>query len=80
MALLSYRSAPNQLALRGKFTDRGMQHLRGLDGLFGLNIDDSALALTPAALEPLVANWVARASATDDSSLSRNRPNRRPFS
>ena len=54
MALLSYRSAPNQLALRGQFTDRGMQQLRGLDGVFGLNVDDSALALTSAALEPLV--------------------------
>jgi len=36
--------------LRGTFTDRGMQALRGLDGLFALNIDDSALAITPAAM------------------------------
>jgi hypothetical protein len=54
MALVSYRAAPNQLSLRGNFTDRGMQYLRGLDGLFGLNIDDAALALTADALEPLV--------------------------
>jgi hypothetical protein len=69
IALLSYRSAPNQLALRGLFTDRGMQHLRGLDGLFGLNLDDSALALTAAALEPLVSlanlGWLA-VDAKDD--------------
>jgi hypothetical protein len=30
-----------------------MQQLRGLDGLFGLNLDDSRLALTAAAMEPL---------------------------
>jgi len=69
MALLSYRSTPNQLALRGAFTDRGMEHLRDLDGLFGLNIDDSALALTAAALEPLVSlpnlGWLG-ADAKDD--------------
>jgi hypothetical protein len=34
--------------------DRGMQHMRGLDGLSGLNLDDSHLAITAAALEPLV--------------------------
>jgi hypothetical protein len=54
IALLSYRSLPNHLSLRGLFTDRGMQHMRGLDGLFGLNVDDSKLAITAAALEPLV--------------------------
>jgi hypothetical protein len=35
MALLSYSTLPNQLWLRGRFTDRGMQHMPGLDGLFG---------------------------------------------
>jgi hypothetical protein len=54
MALLSYRSLPNHLSLRGSFTDRGMAHVRGLDGLFGLNLDDSKLAITAAALAPLV--------------------------
>jgi hypothetical protein len=54
MALLSYHSQPNHLSLRGPFSDRGMQHMRGLDGLFGLNVDDSHLAITAAALEPLV--------------------------
>jgi Leucine Rich repeat len=54
VALLSYRSLPNHLSLRGSFTDRGMQHLRGLDGLSGLNLDDHHLGITAAALEPLV--------------------------
>jgi Leucine Rich repeat len=54
MALLSYHSAPNHLTLRGSFTDRGMEQMRGLDGLFGLNIDDRNLAITAVALEPLV--------------------------
>ena len=54
MALLSYHSAPNHLSLRGPFTDRGMEQMRGLDGLFGLNIDDRNLAITAAALRPLV--------------------------
>ncbi len=53
-ALLSYDSEPNHLTLRGPFTDRGMRHTRGLDGLAGLNLDDSHLAITAAALEPLV--------------------------
>ena len=46
--------SPITSSLRGSFTDRGMQHLRGLDGLFGLNLDDSSLAITAAALVPLV--------------------------
>jgi len=69
MALLSYSSLPNQLSLRGRFTDRGMQHMRGLDGLFGLNVDDGRLAITSAALEPLVSlpnlGWLA-VDAKDD--------------
>jgi hypothetical protein len=54
VALLSYHSLPNHLSLRGSFSDRGMQQMRGLDGLFGLNLDDSHFAITVAALEPLV--------------------------
>ena len=69
MALLSYSAEPNYLLLRGSFTDRGMQHMRGLDGLFGLNLDDSRLAITAAALEPLVSlpnlGWLA-VDAKDD--------------
>jgi hypothetical protein len=52
---LVQRSTPNHLTLRGTFTDAGMQHLRGLDGLFGLDIGDSRLAITAAAMEPLTA-------------------------
>lgn len=48
------KSRPNHLWLRGTFTDRGMQHLRGLDGLFSLDIDDRALGITAAGLTPLV--------------------------
>lgn len=55
IGLLSNRALPNQLSLRGRFTDRGVEQMRGLNGLFGLNIDDSALAITAAALDPLVA-------------------------
>lgn len=69
LALLGHRSLPNHLSLRGPFSDRGMQHLRGLDGLFGLNLDDSHLAITAAALEPLVSlpnlGWLG-ADAKDD--------------
>jgi hypothetical protein len=42
------------LMLRGSITDRGLATLVGLDGLFGLNVDDSHLAITSAGLEPLV--------------------------
>jgi len=69
MALLSYRSLPNHLSLRGRFTDGGMQHMRGLDGLFGLNVDDGRLVITAAALEPLASlpnlGWLA-VDAKDD--------------
>ena len=63
MALLSYNAAPNQLVLRGPFTDRGMHRLRGLDGLFALNLDASELSVTAAGLPPLVGlpnlGWLA---------------------
>ena len=69
MGLLSYSARPNQLSLRGSFGGRGMQHMRGLDGLFGLNLDDSCLAITAAALDPLVSlphlGWLA-VDAKDD--------------
>lgn len=54
LALLGPKSLPNHLSLRGSFTDRGMQHLRGLNGLFSLDIDDAHLGITAAGLEPLV--------------------------
>ncbi|MGH9372854.1 MAG: hypothetical protein ACRD15_15120 [Vicinamibacterales bacterium] len=54
LGLVGHKSLPNHLSLRGTFTDAGMRHLRGLDGLFGLDIDDSHLAITAAGLEPLI--------------------------
>jgi hypothetical protein len=69
MALLSYDAGPNYLLLRGTFTDRGMLHLRGLDGLFALNLDDRDLGITSAGLAPLVTlpnlGWLA-VDAKDD--------------
>ncbi len=63
------RSLPNYLSLRGAFTDRGMTHLRALDGLFALDLDNRDLAITAAALPPLVAlpnlGWLA-VDAKDD--------------
>jgi hypothetical protein len=53
LSLLGHKILPNHLSLRGPFTDMGMQHLRGLDGLFSLDIDDSRLGITAAGLEPL---------------------------
>ena len=40
--------------LRGSFTNAGLAQLVGLEGLFGLNVDSSQLAITGAALAPLV--------------------------
>jgi hypothetical protein len=69
MALLSYDAGPNYLFLRGPFTDRGMQHLRGLDGLFALNLDDRTLGITSVGMAPLVTlphlGWLA-VDAKDD--------------
>src|SRR5512146_942492 len=55
LGLLSPDAEPNLLGLRGQFTDRGMSHFAGLNGLFGLNIDDRNLPVTAAGLAPLVA-------------------------
>jgi hypothetical protein len=54
MALLSYSAGPNYLNLRGPFTDRGLERLQGLDGLFALNIDAGQLAITAAGIAALV--------------------------
>lgn len=63
MGLTSYDTEPNRLMLRGSFTDAGVAQLNGLDGLFGLNLDDSALAITGHSLAPLVSlpnlGWLA---------------------
>ena len=53
--LLGENVRPNHLSLRGSFTDRGMRHLAGLDGLFSLDIDDRRLAISPDGLVPLAA-------------------------
>jgi len=54
LELLSPDVQPNLLLLRGTFTNAGMRHLSGLNGLFGLNIDDARLPVTAAGLAPLV--------------------------
>lgn len=53
ITLLSYEDGPNHLFLRGTFSDAGIAGLVGLDGLFGLNIDDPRMAITPAAIRTL---------------------------
>jgi hypothetical protein len=63
MALTSPDARPNFLSLRGSFTDGGFAQLAGLDGLFALDVDNGQLAITGAALAPLVAlpylSWLA---------------------
>lgn len=53
MALLSYDAEPNRLLLRGPFTDAGLASLRGLDGLFGLNLNAAELAISARGIESL---------------------------
>jgi hypothetical protein len=55
LSLMHHSAEKNHLCLRGRFTDDGMRNLVGLDGLFSLNLDDSALALSARAMEPLTA-------------------------
>ena len=52
-SLMSFHSEPNHLLLRGRITDKGMESLRGLDGLFSLNLDDVGLAVAKQGLRPL---------------------------
>jgi hypothetical protein len=54
MALLSADCEPNKLTLRGSFGDAGLRRLRGLDGLFGLDIHDSRLPVTAAGVDALI--------------------------
>src|SRR5581483_6477097 len=54
LGLLGYLPDATHVSMRGSITDRGMESLVGLDGLFGLNIDQSGMAVTPAGLRPLV--------------------------
>lgn len=61
--LTSYQPEPNCLVLRGRITDRGVAALAGLQGLYALDLDASALALSGRALDPLVGlqrlGWLA---------------------
>jgi len=52
-ALMSPDGEPNHLLLDGPFTDAGLAHLGGLDGLFGLSFFWHISAMTPAALQAL---------------------------
>jgi hypothetical protein len=70
VAFLTERVLPTHLTLRGSFDDRGVAALRNLDGLFSLDLDDGRLAITPAALYPLIDLpnlGVLGVDATDDS-------------
>lgn len=54
VGLTSYRVQPNQVILYGTFSDRGMNALRGLDGLAGLNLAGEQKEVTPRGLEALI--------------------------
>lgn len=53
MGLTSPDAGPNFLALRGGFSDRGMAQLARLEGLFALDLDDRALAISSAGLREI---------------------------
>jgi hypothetical protein len=53
IALMAFNPDTNFLLLRGPITDQGVAGLVGLDGLFGLNLDDNKLAVTAMGLKPL---------------------------
>jgi len=65
LGLVGHTSLPNHLSLHGTFTDTGMRHLRGLDGLFSLDIPGSNHAITAAGLEPLISLTHLAALAVD---------------
>ncbi|HKR56395.1 MAG TPA: hypothetical protein VJS20_08840, partial [Gemmatimonadales bacterium] len=71
VGLTSYRVHPNQVTLYGRFSDRGMEALRGLDGLAGLNLAGEQKDVTPRGLEALIAlphlAWLALDA--DDASM-----------
>ena len=52
-SLMSPDAEPNHLLLDGPFTDAGLAHLAGLNGLFGLSIFWHASATTPTGLRAL---------------------------
>jgi hypothetical protein len=53
LALLSPDAQPNMLTLHGPITDKGLRALAGLDGLFGLTIDDERIHITTSGLDAL---------------------------
>jgi hypothetical protein len=53
MTLMAFNPDPNFLLLRGPITDKGLGSLKGLDGLFALNLDGDKLAVTAAGLRGL---------------------------
>ena len=53
MSLTGFDAGPTFLLLRGPFGDEGLARLAGLDGLFALNVDATALGLTGAAVPAL---------------------------
>jgi hypothetical protein len=71
LGLFAYGEGPTRLELRGSITDRGLARLRGLDGLFSLNLDDHRLPITPAGLAPLadLPRLAALAIAATDASM-----------
>jgi hypothetical protein len=54
VAFRGERRLPTHLTLRGPFSDAGVAALRMLEGLFSLDLDDRRLAITAAALIPLI--------------------------
>ncbi|MGV3710940.1 MAG: hypothetical protein ACO1Q7_19105 [Gemmatimonas sp.] len=52
--ILENDQAPNHVDLRGPITDRGIERMRGLDGVCVLFLDQCALSDRASALEPLV--------------------------
>jgi hypothetical protein len=68
MPLLGPGAGPNQLDLRGTFTDRGLASLVGLDGLFALNVEGAPPGATERGLRHLAGlprlAWLA-CDATD---------------
>ena len=53
MTLMAFNPDPNFLLLRGPITDKGLASLKGLGGLFALNLDHDKLAVTAAGLHSL---------------------------
>jgi hypothetical protein len=54
MGLMDFEAKPNHLLLRGSFTNQGLASLSGLNGLFGLNLDDRNLTITASGLKHLM--------------------------